>query len=124
MKTVVKSPAGADYSPSAASSARHRRANLPNTQMSHTKEQQAGPAKGAASLTGQKAAPAALAGAALLVVGLSALQLLSLIAAIGLLLGLAFATFWHFAIKPILAMDFDISPANEEMAQIVAELWD
>ena len=70
-------------------------------------------------LSGQEVAVAAFAGAALLVTALSVLQLLGIIATVG-----ALAAFYYFTIKPILAMDFDISPTNEELAQILDELWD
>ena len=75
-------------------------------------------------LSGQEVAVAAFAGAALLVTALSVLQLLGIIATMGALAGLALAAFYYFTIKPILAMDFDISPTNEELAQILDELWD
>lgn len=111
MKTTVKSPTQAIYS-------------HPDTQMSLTKEQQASQARHTSALSGQNGAAAAFAGAALLVLSFSALQALSVIATVGALAGMALAAYYYFAIKPILAMDFDISPANEEMATIIAELWD
>ena len=70
-------------------------------------------------LSGQEVAVAAFAGAALLVTALSVLQLLGIIATVG-----ALAAFYYSTIKRILAMDFDISPTNEELAQILDELWD
>ncbi len=111
MKTSVKSPTEVAY-------------NLPNTQMAYTRKQQTGPARRSSSLYGEKAAAAAFAGAALLVGALSTLQLIGIIATVGTLTALALAAFYYFALRPVLAMDFDISPANEEMAQIIHELWD
>ncbi|MCB9297190.1 MAG: hypothetical protein H6559_29310 [Lewinellaceae bacterium] len=111
MKTTVKSPTEVMY-------------NLPDTQMAYTREQPTGTARHSSSRNGQRTAAAAFAGAALLVGALPVLQLTGLAATAGMLTGLALAAFYYFAIKPILAMDFDISPANEELAQIIAELWD
>lgn len=34
------------------------------------------------------------------------------------------AILYFFLVKPILDMDFDISPANKELAQIYEELWE
>lgn len=111
MKTTVKSPTEAAYLP-------------PNTQMAYTRKQPTGPARRSSSLYGQRTAAAAFAGAALLVGALSALQLISVAITMSTLTGLAIAAFYYFALRPVLAMDFDISPANEEMAQIIHELWD
>ena len=112
MKTTMKTSTTATYS-------------LSKNQMAFPHEKkQARQAQPTSSPARRKAAAVALGGASLLVISLLVSGHLSLLPALAAFVAIAIAALYYFLVKPVLAIDFDISSSNMELVEIYNDLWD